>query len=163
MPWTSHRAYPSAIERLLLHSETVHALLLSGRRVESMRMRRLLLRAIHRAIERNPTDPRLWCLLGDHYKAASLSARCYRRALKVAPRDAEANSELAYFSACRGDRRSFKQHFDLTMATCRGDDIEDFVIFKAMDAARRAKDGARERRALMLGRKRFPGNSFFDA
>jgi Flp pilus assembly protein TadD len=137
------------VEARLGRSYSVRTLLLiDGKLTEGRKLQCRLIRDIRRAIAFNPPNPRLWCLLGDHYKATARQAHCYRQALRADPYDPEANAELAYICACAGDRRRFERYFERVLDSCRGFDIEDFVIYQALDAAREIKDSVRERRAL---------------
>jgi len=86
---------------------------------------------------------------------------CFRRALKIDPTDAEANAELARLYAETHDRR-YARHFDRAITHCRGLDIEDCVIYAAMEAARIGGDDKRREKARRLGARRFPDDILFD-
>jgi len=136
-------------------------ILIRGRVAEGKKLQRGLIRDIRRAIVVNRPDARLWCLLGDQYKSTAKQEQCFRQALRITPKDPEANAEMAYICACQGDRARFRRHYDRALASSRGFDIEDFVIYIAFDAAKEAADTRRAKRAMALGRRRFPKNTLF--
>ena len=125
------------------------------------KLERALIRRLRRALSENPANPRIWCLLGDHYKRRDQKAHCFRQALKASPRDPEAHAELAQICAELGDRRAFARHFEKALRFSRGFDVEDVIILVCLDAAKELGDDARAKRAMILGRKRFPGLSWF--
>lgn len=125
------------------------------------KLERALMRRLRRTLSENPANPRMWCLLGDHYKRPDRKAHCFRQAIKASPRDPEAHAELAGICAELGDRRAFARHFDQALRFSRGFDVEDIVILVCQDAAKELGDDARAKRAMMLGRRRFPDYSWF--
>jgi len=134
---------------------------LKGRVGASERLERAVMRSLRRALSENPANPRIWCLLGDHYKRRDRRAHCFRQALKASPRDPEAHAELARICAELGDRRAFARHFDQALRFSRGFDVEGVIILVCLDAAKELGDDDRAKRALILGRRRFPKLSWF--
>lgn len=80
--------------------------------------------------------------------------------LKAEPDDAEVNAEIARLYAEKSDRR-FAECFDRALRHCRGIDIEDSVIYTAIEAAEVAGDQERQTKAIRIGRRRFPDCSLF--
>ncbi len=148
-------------DSVLSLSEEMDFTWLSGRRQEASKLRRRVFGLIRRHLARDPKNVRLWCLLGDTYGQTAKRVDCYRRALQSDPGDPEANAELAELYATTGDTR-WAQHFDRALATCRGFDVEESVIYAAKEAAAIAGDAKRERRARTLGARRFPHCSLFE-
>ena len=102
----------------------------------------------------------MWCQLGDVYTHTNRKIACYEHALQVAPRDSEANAELAGLYAKIG-ADGFARCFDKAIANLRASDVEDSVLLALMDAAGLAGDDSRSRAARLLGHARFPDNSLF--
>lgn len=151
----------TAIPKAVLNAaDTVFRLFLSGRVAESRVKRRSLIRHIRSRLNAKPEHIRLWCMLGELYTHRKWRLECYRTALRRNPLDAESNAEIARLYAEANDRR-YKEHFDRALNSCRGVDIEDSIIYAALEAARVAGDAQRQRRALKLARRRFPDCSLF--
>lgn len=144
---------------LLADADTVYRMWLNGRRNESARVRRSLIRRLRRHLRENRNQVRLWCLLGDLYTFRKKRLECFRRAVGADPNDAEANAEIAELYAEQGNPR-YAMHLDRALQNCRGVEIEDSIIYSALEAARKAKDQGRTEKALRLGRRRFPDSLF---
>jgi|GEM_PF-3725790 len=142
-------------------AEEMYGLLLDGKLTEGRRLRRSLVSRILRELKEKPGTTRLWCMLGDLYTHRAKRMDCYREALRIEPSDPESNAEIARLYAHQNDRR-YKRHFDRTLEFCRGVDIEESIIYSALEAARAARDSEREQRAIRLGRRRFPDCSLFE-
>lgn len=147
-------------QTILAAADTVFRTFLSGHVDESRRLRRNLIRRIQRLLDNEPGHVRLWCMLGDLYTSRHMMLCSLQRALRVDPYDAEANAEIARIYAEKHDKR-YARHFDCALRNCRGVDIEESVIYAALEAAREAGDEARVARAMRLGRNRFPDSSLF--
>lgn len=157
------RQHEAAIPKpLLVMADTVCRLFLTGHVCESRKLRTNLIKCILREVDRNPNNTRLWCMLGDVYTFKSKMMHCYRRALTTSPNDPEANAEIAILYAGKRDRR-YATHFDRALRYCRGVDIEDSIIYSALEAARLARDETRVKRALRFGRTRFPDCVLFES
>jgi hypothetical protein len=144
-----------------LHEEVLR-LFLTGRVSESAKLRRVLIRRLRTELEVQHRNTRLWCVLGETYSSAKKRIACYREALRTNPRDAEACAEVAELYAKCGDSR-YARYFDRALLYCRGIDIEDSIIYSALQAARAAQDKRRIQRALRLGRRRLPDCSLFQS
>jgi len=127
-----------------------------GKRQQSESLRRRLRRMIRRALDRDRFNVRLWCLLGDTYRTKDSKAECFRQALRIDPLDPEANAELAELYAKMG-KPEFAIHLDAAVENSRGVDIEDSILYTAMEAARLAGDEVRRQHVCKLGLERFPG------
>ena len=149
---------PTIPKSIMGTADTMYRFLLSGQVCEGRRLRRNLIRYIRRELDRNPENVRLWCMLGDLYTFQKRRMDCCRQALRTDPSDAEANAEIARLYAAERDRR-YALHFDRALRHCRGADIEESIIYSALEAARAAQDQKRIQRALKLGRRRFPDSS----
>ena len=141
-------------------NEQVLRLWLSGRRQEAAKLRRRLITLIRRELKQDATNVRLWCLLGDTFSRSAQRMACYRRALGIDPNDGESNAELARICAQKRNRL-FSRHFDRAIKNSRKSDVEESVVYAAMDAATIAGDSAREKRARRLGARRFPDSTLF--
>lgn len=148
------RAY-SIPKDILAEADSVYRLFLSGSVGKSRLLRRRLIKRICRELEVTPGQARLWCLLADLYTFRSKKMDCYRNALRGDPRDPESNAEIAELYAGKGDQR-YRAHFDRALEFCRRVDIEDSIIYTALEAARAAGDAQREQKATRLGLRRFP-------
>lgn len=133
---------------------------LSGRNGEAARLRREAIRAIRCALEVDSNNGRLWCQLGDIYAVRQLRVECYRRALSANPHDSEAHAELCRLFAQTAKGR-FGTHFDSALRYCHTSDVEESVIYAAMDGAKVAGQLKRKERARRIGARRFPDSSLF--
>ena len=131
-----------------------------GNQEVARNLRRRLLSRLRRILNTNPRNVGAWVLLGDTYEQRPTRIGCYQQALSVSPRDAEAHAELALLLAKSGDRR-YARHCDMALRNCRGSCVEDDVIYRVLSAANAAEDSARARRAIRIGKARFPRSRLF--
>ncbi len=146
---------------ILARAERMYRFELTGNRVEATRIRRSLMSHLLRVVRADRVKVPALLLLGDLYQRRANRMKCYRRVLKVMPREAEANAEIALLFAEAKDPR-YAHHCDAALNYCRGHEVEDVVIYTVVEAAGTIGDDCRARRALRLGRRRFPASLLFD-
>lgn len=161
VPNSGKRRNPRIPRLILGIAKEVYELFLDGHVPESRKVRRRLISLIKNELDKDPKNTRLWCMLGDLYTHKAKRMDCFCAALRVDPSDAEANAEIARLYAESHNCR-YAKCIDRALEHCRSADIEESVIWAALEAARIARDHARIQTAINIGRTRFPESSLFE-
>lgn len=161
LPARGRQAVSMELRHFCREAEQYFVAHLRGRRQEATRRLRRLRRDVRRRATAPGAPAQFWLLLADLYVTRRPRVYCLRRALARAPRDPEANAELALELAGVEAQSVTAKRCVTATRRLRRHPLEEELLYTIYLAYKRARLEERATRTLSVGQRRYPRSALF--